>query len=145
MLPSSLKGGNDNADEKPKGSDGCRVCADCDCAFGHCGISRSTTHEGCNEDCIQQGQNQRKQHQRINELNVSLEPVRFRTGSKKHSFFLRVKKMRLKNQKGQTGIEYALICIVLLAIVTTAVAQPLKDALTVAFQRVKNDVAAPAT
>lgn len=53
--------------------------------------------------------------------------------------------MRLKNQKGQTGIEYALICIVLLAIVTTAVAQPLKDALTVAFQRVKNDVAAPAT
>jgi Flp pilus assembly pilin Flp len=50
--------------------------------------------------------------------------------------------MIIKNQKGQTGIEYALICIVLLAIVTVAVAQPLKDALTIAFQRVKNDVAA---
>ena len=31
-------------------------------------------------------------------------------------------KTMIRNQKGQTGIEYALICIVLLAIVTVAVA-----------------------
>ena len=44
------------------------------------------------------------------------------------------------NQKGQTAIEYVVICVVLLAIVSAAVAQPLKDALTIAFQRVKDDV-----
>ena len=48
----------------------------------------------------------------------------------------------LRNQKGQTSLEYGIICIILLAIVTVAVAQPLRDALTIAFQRVRDDVAA---
>lgn len=47
---------------------------------------------------------------------------------------------KIKNQKGQTAVEYALIAIVLLAIVTAAIAQPLKDALAGAFGKVKNDV-----
>lgn len=47
---------------------------------------------------------------------------------------------KLKNQKGQTAVEYALIAIVLLAIVSAAVAQPMKDALTTAFGKVKNSV-----
>jgi Flp pilus assembly pilin Flp len=45
----------------------------------------------------------------------------------------------LKNQKGQTAVEYALIAIVLLAIVASAVAQPMKDAMKTAFNKVKTD------
>lgn len=47
--------------------------------------------------------------------------------------------MLMKSQKGQTAVEYALIAIVLLAIVASAVAQPMKDAMKTAFNRVKTN------
>lgn len=37
---------------------------------------------------------------------------------------------RVKEQKGQTAIEYALVAIVLLAIVVAAIAQPMKDTIS---------------
>lgn len=48
---------------------------------------------------------------------------------------------KLRNHKGQTAIEYAVVAIVLLLIVAQAVAQPLKDTLSTVFNKVKTDVA----
>ena len=47
---------------------------------------------------------------------------------------------RLKNFKGQTAIEYAVVAIILLVIVAGAVAQPLSDTLSTVFNRIKDDV-----
>ena len=46
----------------------------------------------------------------------------------------------MNNQKGQTAIEYALIAIVLLAIITAAVKTPLNSALNAAFSKVETSV-----
>lgn len=43
----------------------------------------------------------------------------------------------LKNQKGQSAIEYALVAIVLLAIVVTAIAQPMKDTINAVHGQAK--------
>ena len=48
----------------------------------------------------------------------------------------------LKNQKGQSAIEYALVAIVLLAIVVTAVAQPMKDTIAAIHGQAKTKGAA---
>lgn len=50
----------------------------------------------------------------------------------------------IKNQKGQTGIEYLLVAVVLLAIIF-AIAQPLKDALSTGSSRVKSGMSSTVT
>jgi Flp pilus assembly pilin Flp len=63
--------------------------------------------------------------------------LRFLSGTCLHRMSKGVTMMLLKSQKGQTAVEYALIAIVLLAIVASAVAQPMKDAMKTAFNTVK--------
>ena len=46
----------------------------------------------------------------------------------------------MSNQKGQTAIEYALIAIVILVIITTAIKDPLNAALNAAFSKIQNSV-----
>ncbi len=67
-------------------------------------------------------------------INTSL----FVSGGRVFHTLLNLTVIAMKNQKGQTAVEYALIGIVLLAIVATAVAQPLKDAMRTAFNTVKS-------
>lgn len=44
---------------------------------------------------------------------------------------------KLKSQRGQSAIEYALVAIVLLAIVVTAIAQPMKDTIRAVHNQAK--------
>ena len=48
----------------------------------------------------------------------------------------------IKNQKGQSAIEYALVAIVLLAIVVAAIAQPMRDTISAVHGKAKADSAA---
>lgn len=45
-----------------------------------------------------------------------------------------------KDKKGQTALEYVVICVVLLGIAVSTMAQPLRDALNLVFSNVKTEI-----